>query len=76
MVVQDYVPHRTLTPATASSGWPQWYFRKNVKVSEKTALAHVEAAVDVEDLAGDVGGFVARKEDDGGGYVGFRAEPA
>ena len=34
------------------------------------ALAHVEAAVDVEDLAGDVGGFVAREENDGGGDIG------
>ena len=39
-----------------------------------TALAHVEAAVNVEDLAGDVGGFVAGEEHDGGCDVGFGAE--
>ena len=42
----------------------------------ETALAHIEATVDVEDLAGDVGGFVAGEEDDGGSYVGVRAEAA
>ena len=39
-------------------------------------LAHVQAAVDVEDLAGDVGGFVAREENDGGGDFAVRAEAA
>lgn len=42
----------------------------------RTALAHVEAAVHVEDLAGDVGGLAAREEDDGGGYVRVGAEAA
>ena len=30
-------------------------------------LPHAHAAVDVEDVAGDIGGFVAGQEDDGGG---------
>src|ERR1700683_1115159 len=37
-------------------------------------LAHVQAAVDVENLAGDVAGFIAGEEDDGGGDVAIRAE--
>src|ERR1700683_1791346 len=39
-------------------------------------LAHVQAAVDVEDLAGDVAGFVAGEEDDGGGDVAVESETA
>jgi len=37
-------------------------------------LAHVQAAVDVEDLASDVAGLVAGEEDDGGGNVAVGAE--
>ena len=37
-------------------------------------LAHVQAAVDVEHLAGDVAGFVAGKENDRGGDVAVTAE--
>jgi hypothetical protein len=54
---------------TRSSLFPQ--IRKALG---EIVLAHVEAAVDVEDLAGDVGGFVAGEEDDGGCDVGFGAE--
>src|SRR6202035_5419150 len=39
-------------------------------------LVHAQAAVDVEDLAGDVAGFVADEEDDGGGDVAVGAEAA
>ena len=39
-------------------------------------LAHVHAAVDVEDLAIDVGGFVAGEEDDGGSDVAIETETA
>jgi hypothetical protein len=39
-------------------------------------LAHVQAAVDVEDLAGDVAGFIAGEKDDGGGDVTVGAETA
>lgn len=39
-----------------------------------TTLAHVEAAVNVENLASDVGSLVAGKEHDGGGDIGFTAE--
>jgi hypothetical protein len=42
----------------------------------RSKLAHVQAAVDAEDLAGDVGGFVAREEDDGGGDFSIGAEAA
>src|SRR5579862_3379908 len=43
---------------------------------QKKLLAHVQAAVDVEDLAGDVAGFVAGEEGDGGGDVAVGAEAA
>ena len=63
----------------SGSGGLKWR-RMDVHLSDSshaemlTTLTHVKAAVDVEDLAGDVGGFVAREEDDGGSDVGFGAE--
>src|SRR3984957_16742800 len=41
-----------------------------------TKLSHVHAAVHVEDLAGDITGFVAGEKDDGGGDVAVQAETA
>ena len=39
-------------------------------------LAHVQAAVDVQDLAGDVAGFVAGEENNRGGDVAVAAKAA
>jgi hypothetical protein len=39
-------------------------------------LAHVQAAVDVQNLPGDVAGFVAGEENDGGGDVAVGAKAA
>ena len=41
-----------------------------------SALAHVHPAVYVEDLAGDVAGFVACQKGDGGGNVAVGSEAA
>src|SRR5258705_2172591 len=45
-------------------------FEVAVRIScQLDALSQINAAVDVEDVAGDVGGFVAGEENDGGGDV-------
>jgi hypothetical protein len=49
---------------------------KGLMADASETLAHVQAAVDVEDLASDVAGFVAGEEDDGGGDVAVGAEAA
>src|SRR5258708_2617102 len=45
-------------------------FEVAVRIScQLDALSQIHAAVDVEDVAGDVGGFVAGEENDGGGDI-------
>src|SRR5258705_10510061 len=45
-------------------------FEVAVRIScQLDALSQIHAAVDVEDVAGDVGGFVAGEENEGGGDI-------
>ena len=47
-----------------------------LKTHQLDNLAHVQAAIDVEDLPGDVAGFVAREKNDRGCDVAAAAEAA
>src|SRR5260221_6653755 len=50
--------------------------RQPLANTRKIRPRQIHAAVDVEDVAGDVSGFVAGEEDDGGGDVFARAHAA
>src|SRR5271156_3512910 len=79
---QDSAP-KTTCPFYAGWNVGSTFWRESAKLynaiglsKEQGKLAHVQAAVDVKNLARDVAGFVACEEDDGGGDVAVGAETA